>query len=100
MKLRHTRASKQNVNYSYESFLQELGTKLRQMRVERGWTLRDMIVLHGFHLAHWQGFEKGRGMSIQSLLRICAVFSMRLEDLIAGVGLVDAGPILPALSCR
>lgn len=77
------------IKYSYDFFLRDVGSKLRQMRIDNGWTLRDMIVLHGFHLAHWQGFEKGRGMSLQSLLRICTVLDLRLEDLIAGIGVVD-----------
>lgn len=76
--------------YSYSDFLEELGRRLRKLRIERGWTLRHMITVHGFHLAHWQGFEKGKGMSIPSLLRICDVFGVKLEDLIAGVGWVES----------
>ena len=75
--------------YSYDKFLAELGPKLRQMRVERGWTYRQMIVDHGFHLAHWQSFEKGKGISVPSLFRICEVFNIPLEELIAGMGVAD-----------
>ena len=74
------------MRYSYEKFLAELGPKLKAMRVERRWTYRDMIVSHGFHLAHWQSFEKGKGLSIPSLLRICEVFQVPLEHLTAGLG--------------
>jgi hypothetical protein len=77
------------VIYSYEKFSIELGKKLRAMRIERGWTLRGMIIDHGFHLSHWQGFETGRGMSIPSLLRMCEVFDVNLEDLIGGIGRAD-----------
>lgn len=45
-----------------------------------------MIARHGFHLAHWQGFEKGKGISVRSLLRLCDVFDTPLEDLIVGLG--------------
>lgn len=72
--------------YSYDKFLIELGRKLRQLRIDRGLTLRAMIVEHGFHLAQWQGFEKGKGISVPSLLRMCEVFDLRLEDLIGGMG--------------
>ena len=75
--------------YSYEKFLLELGRRLRQMRIDRGFTLRAMIVQHGFHLAQWQGFEKGRGISVPSLLRICDVFDLTLEQLIAGAGIAE-----------
>ena len=77
--------------YSYEKFLTELGHKLRQLRIDRGLTLRAMIIQHGFHLAQWQGFEKGKGISVPSLLRLCEVFDLSLEDLIAGVGITDSG---------
>ena len=83
------------MRYSYELFLTELGAKLRQMRQERGWTFRHMIVAHGFHLAHWQGFEKGKGISLPSLLRVCEVFDIPVEQLIAGMGVLAPGAELP-----
>ncbi len=41
-----------------------------------------MIIRHGFHLAQWQGFEKGKGISVPSLLRMCEVFDLKLEELV------------------
>lgn len=76
--------------YSYDKFLIELGRKLRQLRIDRGLTLRAMIVKHGFHLAQWQGFEKGKGISVPSLLRMCEVFDLTLEELIGGMGIADS----------
>lgn len=78
------------MTYSYEVFLEQLGARIKQMRKERGWTLRDMVVQHGFHLSHWQAFEKGnRGMSLPSLLRIAEVYSITLSDLLDGLGEVS-----------
>ena len=74
------------MQYSYTKFLTELGFRLKHMRKERGWTLRDMIVLHGVHLTHWQSFEKGKAISVPSLLRVCEIFDMPLETLVAGLG--------------
>ena len=74
--------------YSYDDFLLELGAKLRRMRIERGWTLRSMIIDHGFHLAQWQAFEKGKGMSIPTLMRLCDLFDLTIEELIGGMGQV------------
>jgi len=79
------------VLYSYEKFLTELGRKLRQLRIDRGLTLRAMIIRHGFHLAQWQGFEKGKGISVPSLLRMCEVFDLKLEELVGGMGVADSG---------
>ena len=81
--------------YSYEKFLKELGARLRQLRIDRKWTLRAMIVQHGFHLAQWQGFEKGKGISVPSLLRMCDVFDVTLTDLIDGLGLVNEDTAKP-----
>ena len=76
--------------YSYDKFLAELGRKLRQLRIDRGLTLRAMIIQHGFHLAQWQGFEKGKGISVPSLLRMCEVFDLTLEELVGGMGIADS----------
>ena len=81
--------------YSYEKFLKELGARLRQLRTDRKWTLREMIVQHGFHLAQWQAFEKGKGISVPSLLRMCEVFDVTLTDLIDGLGQTHVGPAKP-----
>lgn len=73
--------------YSYEAFLGQLGARIKQLRKERGWTLRDMVVQHGFHLSHWQAFEKGnRGMSLPSLLRIADVYKIPVSELLSGLG--------------
>ena len=74
--------------YSYEVFMKELGARLRQMRRDRGWTLRTMVVEHGFHLTHWQKFEKGK-IALASLLRICQVFDVRVEELVANIGAIS-----------
>ena len=72
--------------YSYEEFLGQLGKRLRQLRDERRWTLRHLMQTYGFHLAQWQGFEKGVGISVPTLLRLCAIFNITLEELIGGLG--------------
>ena len=81
------------MHYSHDSFRKELGVKLKLMRKERGWSVRHMVVQHGFHLTQWQSFENGRGMSIPTLLRICNVFEVRVETLVQGLGLGDEHPV-------
>ena len=74
----------------YASFLKALAARIRAMRKERGWTYRDMVMLHGFHLSAWQSYEAGRvGMSLPSLLRVARAFSVHPSELIAGIE-VDA----------
>jgi len=77
----------ETVEYSYELLLEQLGARIKQLRKDHGWTLRDMVVQHGFHLTHWQAFEKGsRGMSLPSLLRVAAVFDVTPSQLLEGLG--------------
>lgn len=67
-------------------FRKALGLRIRGMRKDRGWTLRDMVVQHGFHLSAWQGFESGRvGMSLRSLLRVAGALGMHPSELLAGI---------------
>jgi hypothetical protein len=77
----------ERLHYSYALLLEELGARIKKLRKERGLTLRDMVVQHGFHLTHWQAFERGkRGMALPSLLRIAEVLDVTLCDLLDGLG--------------
>lgn len=70
----------------YTELIKALGAHIRALRKERGWTLRDMVVHHGFHLSAWQGYEAGRfGMSIPSLVRVAKALGMRPSELLAAV---------------
>ena len=70
----------------YEQFLKLLGAHIRALRKERGWTLRDMVIQHGFHLSAWQGYEAGRfGMSLPSLLRVSRALGMHPANLLKDV---------------
>jgi transcriptional regulator with XRE-family HTH domain len=55
--------------------------------------MRDMVVQHGFHLTHWQAFERGnRGISLPSLLRIAEVLGITVCELLKGLGEVPESP--------
>jgi transcriptional regulator with XRE-family HTH domain len=80
----------------YAAFLKALGALIRAKRNERGWTLRDMVVNHGFHLSAWQGYEGGRfGLSLPSLLRVAKTLGMPASELIRGVETeLDTAPVV------
>lgn len=81
--MQHTQETERDV---YTRFIKALGARIRAMRKERGWTYRDMVVLHGFHLSAWQGFETAKnGISLPSLLRVAKTFGIHPSDLIAGI---------------
>ena len=78
----------------YASYLKALGARIRAMRKERGWTYRDMVMLHGFHLSAWQSYETGRvGISLPSLLRVAKAFSIQPSELLARIEL-NAPPVV------
>jgi transcriptional regulator with XRE-family HTH domain len=81
--------TKSMLRYDYKEFSAALGKRVKQMRKERGLTLRALVVQHGFHLTQIQRIEKGDGVSVPTLLRIAEVFQIPLEKLIDGLGLVQ-----------
>ena len=77
------------LRYDYKKFSAELGKRVKELRKERGLTLRDLIVKHDFHLTQIQRIEKGDGLSVPTLLRIAEVFQIPVEKLVAGLGMTE-----------
>ena len=82
----------QRLQYDYGEFSSALGKRVRQLRKEKGITLRALVVEYDFHLNQIQRIEKGSGISVPTLLRIAEVFQVPLEALVAGIGKTP-GPI-------
>ena len=83
------------LRYDYKQFSAELGKRVRQLRKERGLTLRALVVQHGFHLTQIERIEKGDGISVPTLLRLAETFQIPIEKLIAGLGVVESGESRP-----
>jgi len=49
------------LRYDYKEFSAALGKRVKQLRKERGLTLRALVIQHGFHLTQIQRIEKGDG---------------------------------------
>ena len=82
----------------YSLYLKALGAHIRTVRKERGWTLRDMVMRHGFHLSAWQSYEAGRlGMSLFSLLRVAKALGVPPSELLCKV---DTNPALAQVSAE
>ena len=67
-----------------EQFFRALGTKVRTLRKERGYSQEDMLSF-GFSTRHWQQIEAGRPITVSTLLRICAVFEVSMAKLVRGL---------------
>jgi transcriptional regulator with XRE-family HTH domain len=67
-----------------EQFFRALGTKVRTLRKERGYSQEDMLSF-GFSTRHWQQVEAGRPITVTTLLRICEVFEVTMAKLVRGL---------------
>jgi transcriptional regulator with XRE-family HTH domain len=77
-------------------FFKALGTKVRALRKERGYSQEDMIFF-GFSARHWQQIEAGRAITVTTLLRICEVFEVPMASVVRGLdaGIYGKPPALP-----
>jgi transcriptional regulator with XRE-family HTH domain len=76
----------QDVDQDYEEFLKLVAERIKTLRKERGLTLRDMVVTHGYHDSNYRRIEREGAGGIQSLLRICKAFDVKLSALLDGLG--------------
>ena len=76
----------QDVDQDYEDFLKALAKRIKVMRNQRGLTLRDMVLKHGYHDSQWRRMEREGAGGIQSLLRIEKAFDVSLSVLLDGLG--------------
>jgi transcriptional regulator with XRE-family HTH domain len=77
----------------YAQFLKELGARIKQLRNDRGLSLRDMIVTHGYADSQWRRYERGGSVNVQTLLRICNAFKISLCVLLDGLGEYPAASV-------
>jgi transcriptional regulator with XRE-family HTH domain len=65
-------------------FFRALGRRVRDLRLENGYSQEDMISF-GFSARHWQQIEAGRPITMTTLLRICETFEIAPERLLRGL---------------
>jgi transcriptional regulator with XRE-family HTH domain len=72
--------------FDYDVFLIALGRRIKQLRLARGLSLRDMVVKHDYHDSQWRRFERGGAGNLNSLHRIAVAFEITLSELLEGLG--------------
>ena len=65
-------------------FFDALGKRVRSIRQKRHYTQEDMIEF-GFSARHWQQIEKGRPITMKTLLRITIALEVPLSQLVRGL---------------
>jgi len=69
----------------YKGFCKALGVHIKQLRKERGWSNRDILLIHGIHDGQWRKYERGGGITVESMLRVAATFGMSLGAFLDGL---------------
>src|SRR5438445_13006409 len=67
-----------------EKFFAALGMRIRRLRERFGYSQEDMIS-YGFSARHWQQIEKGRPVTVKTLLRITVALNTSLSHLVHGL---------------
>jgi transcriptional regulator with XRE-family HTH domain len=75
-----------DIDQDYAEFLKLLGMRIKQMRKERGLSLRDMVVKHNYHDSQWRRYERGGPINVPSLLKIAKSFGTSLSAIVEGLG--------------
>jgi transcriptional regulator with XRE-family HTH domain len=65
-------------------FFDALGERVRSIRKSRHYTQEDMMEF-GFSARHWQQIEKGRPITMKTLLRITIALDVPLSQLLRGL---------------
>jgi transcriptional regulator with XRE-family HTH domain len=68
----------------HKIFFSVLGRRIKKLRKKRRLSQEDMIS-YGFSARHWQQIEKGRPITVMTLLRICSTFKITLAKLVNGL---------------
>jgi transcriptional regulator with XRE-family HTH domain len=63
------------------NFFEALGGRIRSIRERRHYTQEDMICF-GFSARHWQQIEKGRPITMKTLLRVTIALEVPLSKLV------------------
>ena len=69
----------------YKGFCKALGAHIKELRHQRGWSNRDMLMVHGVNDSQWRKYERGGGLTVESLLRVAALFDLSIAQLLDGL---------------
>jgi ribosome-binding protein aMBF1 (putative translation factor) len=74
----------------YDECLLRLGERIKEYRLQRGWSQHYVCMNFNFYESHWRLLEKGKVMSVPSLFRIAKMFGIEASELLAGLSTSNA----------
>jgi transcriptional regulator with XRE-family HTH domain len=66
-------------------FFKGLGGRIRQLRERAGYSQEDMISF-GYTVRYWQRVERGKPITLRTLLRICRILGVSVQEVVRGLG--------------
>lgn len=70
---------------SKEEALKRLGNRIKQLRIEKGYTSYEYFAYeHDFSRAQFGRYERGEDLRFSSLVKIANAFGLTLEELFGG----------------
>ena len=71
---------------AHDRLRDRLGQRVKLLRVERGWSLKDMAAATRLSVSQISSIERGANLpSIESLLSICKAFERKPSDILASI---------------
>jgi transcriptional regulator with XRE-family HTH domain len=74
-----------NDDLEYARLLVVLGKRIKEHRLELGWTQREIVKRSDFYESHWRLIEHGGTMSLRTLFKIANMFNVSMSDLLVGL---------------
>lgn len=68
-----------------KEFLKLLGARIREIRLQRGWTLEQTEEKGFASWRHLQKIEAGKNFTMLTLRKICRVFGLSISELTKGL---------------
>ena len=69
----------------YSELLKALGKRIKTLRKERGLTLRQMEIIHGYRDSDWRRLERAGAGNMALLLKVAKGFKISLSTLLKGL---------------
>lgn len=80
------KSSNREIEEEYWTYISDIGDRLRKVRESRGWTLEYCEEMGYTSWRHLREVEAGtKNVSIVTLLRLCKLYGMTLNELLKGI---------------
>ena len=68
-----------------KKYLRRLGARIRDLRIERGWTLEGTEDRGWSNWTHLQRIEAGKNITVVTLRKVAQLYKISLSELLDGV---------------